>query len=40
MTTFASIVDGNVETGVEFSGRDDDVLEADGDTPAVGRPLV
>lgn len=39
MTTFASMVDGNVDTGVEFSGLDD-VLDADGDTPAADKPAV
>lgn len=33
------MVDGNVDTGVEFSGRDE-VLDADGDTPAADKPAV
>lgn len=31
-------IGGIVDSGVEFSGRDDDVLDADGDTPAVDKP--
>lgn len=34
------VPDGNVDTGVEFSGLDDEVLDADGDTPAADKPLV
>lgn len=33
-------IDGIADSGVVFSGRDEDVLDADGDTPAVGKPAV
>lgn len=33
-------IDGIADNGVVFSGRDEDVLDADGETPAVGRPAV
>lgn len=33
-------IDGIADNGVVFSGRDEDVLDVDGDTPAVGRPAV
>lgn len=33
-------IDGIADNGVVFSGREEDVLDVDGDTPAVGRPAV